>query len=135
MTVPRLHSDKLFLQETQLNSWLKALFYIKNKANFNLEILLLQRNIRIGLIEEVLMALTSVWEVFHSRCGYVSIGGLYRGNWHGGLDHASIERVPRGMEDFCFLGRKFWRTEVIRLLVTVSRYSTQKGFNHYRRRK
>ncbi|KAH3919598.1 hypothetical protein HBI56_028800 [Parastagonospora nodorum] len=88
---PVLPGDKVYTEETELKAWLKALLYIEHKENFILEILLFQRNIRIGVVEEVLMALTTVWEVLHSRGGRVAIDWVYRGHWHGGVTRDAVE--------------------------------------------
>jgi predicted DNA binding CopG/RHH family protein len=117
---PVLPTDKTYIDETELKVWLKALLYIKHKANFVLEIVLFQRNIRIRVVEEVLMALTNVWEVLHSRDGRVLINWTYRGHWHIGLDRAYAEPLHREMDDFFVLQRSFWRAEFFRFLVDVS---------------
>jgi hypothetical protein len=53
-------AERIYTKVEEFQSWLKALLYVKCKAKFELQIKLLQRNIRRFIIEEALLALADV---------------------------------------------------------------------------
>jgi hypothetical protein len=77
-------ADKIYTEKDVLKEWLKALLYIKCKANFELCIVLFQRNVRMAVIDEVLETIAGVRQTLQSRHAKVKIDWTYRGNWSKG---------------------------------------------------
>jgi hypothetical protein len=115
-----IKEEKTYTKGEELQSWLKALLYIKCKAKFELRIELLQRNVRLSVIEEVLRVLAEARKIMQDRQAEVKVEWIYRGHWIQGKntdwpgDFLSIF-----VDDFYYLPQKTWRTNVMHFLIMV----------------
>jgi hypothetical protein len=113
-------NEKRYTTGTLFRWWLDALLCIKHIAKFELRVLLLQRNIRVAVIEEVLEDLAAVRETLHSQGADVKIDWIYRGTWHHGNNLDPDNVLCRNMDGFFELPRKAWNISMMRFLVQVS---------------
>jgi hypothetical protein len=112
--------EKTYTKGEELQSWLKALLYLKYKAKFELRIELMQRNVRLSVIEEVLRVLAEARKIMQDRQAEVKVEWICRGHWIQGKntdwpgDFLSIF-----VDDFYYLPRKTWRTNMMHFLIMV----------------
>jgi hypothetical protein len=118
-----LPAHKVYTEKDMLKEWLKPLLYIQCKANFELQVNLFQRNIRVAVIEEVLEALTDVRQALQNRHARVKIDWVYRGYWRYGRNNRPRVSLVRDMDDFFFMQRRAWKNDVVHFLVEASTFT------------
>ena len=79
-------AERVYIEKDDLQELLATLLFIKHKAKFQLRIVFFQRNIRIVVLEEVLLALDAVRRTFQRRGATVNVDWCYRGHWVRGED-------------------------------------------------
>jgi hypothetical protein len=112
--------ERIYTEVEKLQPWLKALLYVKCKAKFELQIELLQRNIRVSIIEEALLALADVRKTMQDRHAEVTIDWIYLGNLIRGQSNDEAGYiVSRCVDDFYCLSRRLWRATMGLFLIAV----------------
>jgi hypothetical protein len=119
----------MYTEKDVLTEWLMALLYIKCKANFELRIVLLQRNVRIAVIEEVLETIPGVRQTLQSRHAKVKIDWTYRGNWSNGKNCSPQNSLVTEMDDFYVLPRKTWKMNMMQFLIQVGTVTNGEGLS------
>ncbi|KAF2822875.1 hypothetical protein CC86DRAFT_409651 [Ophiobolus disseminans] len=101
-------SDKIYTQKDELKEWLKALLYIRHKAEFELRIDLFQRDVRLTVIEEVLIALMEILQAFETWNASVATKGF--------LD-SDAEDVIKDVDDYYASPQGTWKMNIRQYLV------------------
>jgi hypothetical protein len=113
-------AEKIYTERDELQSWLKALLYIKYKAKFELHVTLFQRNVRVAVMEEVLTSLGDIRQALLDRHAEVSVDWTYHGHWSRGKNQDTEDSVCVDMDGFFYLPRKAWKMDTMQFLIMVS---------------
>jgi hypothetical protein len=112
--------EKTYTKGVELQSWLKALLYIKYRAKFELRIELMQRNIRLSVVEEVLTVLAEARKIMQDRHAEIKVHWIYRGHWIRGKNTDwPGDILSMVVDDFYYLPRKTWRMNMMHFLIMV----------------
>ncbi|KAH7091673.1 hypothetical protein FB567DRAFT_617337 [Paraphoma chrysanthemicola] len=109
-------ADLSFIKGQVLEQQFKNLLAIEDKRDFDLHILIIQRNIRLDALAEAIEALREVRKTFTEASGKVDVVWTYRGNWVEGEPPSDIDLLVLPINGFFDKGRNEWGPEMKQFL-------------------